>query len=411
MSLRRITGDGAGTDAGVRTGVADDGMLDSATLADLADLGLGPEPLPRLEAMVAAQLRRPRVRVLTARVQAHPYDRPALTTLGRRLVRGTAVDDIGRTQGYAFFVKLVQAWRRSPLAAEVPEPLRSQLAPLMPWRTEVDIYRGDLGTRLPSGLGLPHAHRVTDLDEESAAIWLDRVPVRRVGWDVTRHRRAAYLLGRLAASRSVAPLAAGVPAGRTPRRFAEHWLAVKVVPDLGTEAFWRQPCVGATFDAPLRRRIVGAANALPALVDELESVPTTTAHGDACTDNLLLTRLNDDIVLIDFGFWGTAPVGFDLGQLLLGEIQLGRRPAHTFPELERVCLQAYVHGLRDEGCATPIPQVRRAHAVAMTIFHAIPSIPYEHRTAEAGPDVHPLFANRAAMARYVLDLLDATEEK
>ena len=38
--------------------VADDGLLDSATLRGLAELGLGPQPLPRLEAMVAATVER-----------------------------------------------------------------------------------------------------------------------------------------------------------------------------------------------------------------------------------------------------------------------------------------------------------------------------------------------------------------
>jgi len=184
---------------------------------------------------------------------------------------------------------------------------------------------------------------------------------------------------------------------------------VNVIPELAGDALWRQPHVAASFDAPLRRRILRAAAALPALVDELESLPTTTAHGDACTDNLLRTRRDNDIVLIDFGFWGTAPVGFDLGQLLLGEVQRGRRPARTVAELEEACLPAYVHGLRAEGCTTSEHQVRRAHALAMTIFHAIPAIPYEHRTGEAGPDLRPFFANRAAMARCILDLLDATE--
>jgi hypothetical protein len=269
--VRGVNGGGAGTGA--------DGGLDPASLAGLTELGLGPQPLPHLEAMVAVQLRRPRAHVLTARLRAHPYDRPALTTAGRYLVSGTAADDAGQTRTYAFFVKLVQAWTRSPLSAEVPEPLRSQLAA-----------------------------------------------------------------------------------------------------------------------------------ALPALVDELESLRTTTAHGDACVDNLLRTRLDEDIVLIDFGFWGAAPVGFDLGQLILGEIQLGRRPAGTFPELEEACLPAYVQGLREEGCATPLHEVRRAHAIVATIFHAIPSIPYEHRTARTTAELRPLFANRAAMARCVLDLLDATEE-
>jgi phosphotransferase family enzyme len=398
--VRRITGEGDS----IRGAVAD-----SATLASVAEFGLGTQPLCRLEALVAAQLRRPQVRVLTVRLQTHPYDRPALTTAGRYLVSGTAADDADQTRPYAFFVKRVQAWTRSPLSAELPEPLRSQLAPLMPWRTEPDIYRGDLGRRLPHGLSLPPAYHVADLDEESAAIWLGQVPARRVRWNVARHRHAAYLLGRLAANASVAPLATQVPVGRTARRFAEHWLTVKVLPDLTTEDLWRQPNIAATFDPQLRRRILRAATALPALVDELESLPATTAHGDACTDNLLRTRRDDDIVLIDFGFWGTAPVGFDLGQLLLGEIQLGRRPARTFPELAEACLPAYVQGLRDEGCTTPAHQVRRAHAIAATIFHAIPSIPYEHRNADAGPELHGLFANRAAMARRILDLLDATD--
>lgn len=406
--MRGTTGDGARSGTGIRGGAAADGELDPATLTVLAGLGLGGQPLPRLEAMVAMQLRRPRARVLTTRVRAHPYHRPALTTAGRYLISGTAADDAGQNRNYAFFVKVVQAWSRSPLFAEVPEPLRSQLAPLMPWRTEPDVYQGDLRRHLPRGLSLPHVHHVTDLDDESAAIWLDRVPVRRVHWDLARHRHAAYLLGRLAANASVAPLAARVPVGRTARRFAEHWLAVNVVPGLTTEEPWRQPTVAAAFDPRLRRRMLRAADALPTLVDELESLPAMTAHGDACTDNLLLAQPGRGFMLIDFGFWGTAPVGFDLGQLLLGEIQLGQRPAGEFPELEEACLPAYVRGLRDEGCGTPVRQVRRAHAIAMTIFHAIPAVPYEHRSPQERPDLRPLLANRAAMARGVLDLLDAT---
>ena len=74
-------------------------------------------------------------------------------------------------------------------------------------------------------------------------------------------------------------------------------------------------------------------------------------------------------------------------------------------------MPAYVRGLRAEGCTTAEHQVRRAHALAMTIFHAIPAIPYEHRSGEADPELRSLFANRAAMANGILDLLDATGAK
>ncbi len=43
---------------------------------------------------------------------------------------------------------------------------------------------------MPAGLSLPRAYHVTDLDEQSAAIWLGCVPVRRTPWDVERHRHA-----------------------------------------------------------------------------------------------------------------------------------------------------------------------------------------------------------------------------
>src|SRR5262249_39366559 len=78
---------------------------------------------------------------------------------------------------------------------------------------------------------------------------------------------------------------------------------------------------------PLCARMLAAADALADLLDELDTTPTATAHGDACTRNLLVTEGYDGFTMIDFRFWGCAPIGFDLGQLLLGEIQLAERPA------------------------------------------------------------------------------------
>ena len=41
-----------------------------------------------------------------------------------------------------------------------------------------------------------------------------------------------------------------------------------------------------------------------------------------CTNNLLVQRDSEDLVLIDYGFWSTQPLGFDLSQLLLGDVIL-----------------------------------------------------------------------------------------
>jgi len=44
--------------------------------------------------------------------------------------------------------------------------------------------------------------------------------------------------------------------------------------------------------------------------------------------------------MIDFGFWGSAPVGFDLTQLLVGEVQVGRRGARDLAELDEAIVAA-----------------------------------------------------------------------
>jgi hypothetical protein len=249
---------------------------------------------------------------------------------------------------------------------------------------------------------------VRDLDTESAALWLEQVPARRVIWDAGRHARAAYLLGRLAASRAVAPLATAVHGARTARVYAASWLTHVVLPALTGDELWAHPLVRGAFDAPLRRRLLTAADALPALLDELDDAPAASAHGDACTANLLAAGDRDALVMVDLGFCGQAPLGTDLGQLIVGEVQTGQRHPADLPGLEAACLPAYVAGIHAEGGTAGLAQVRRTHAALLAVFSALPSIPTEHLDDEPAPRLRRLFRSRAAIARFALDLLDHT---
>jgi len=197
---------------------------------------LGPADVEdeELAAFAAAGLGVPHATVLTSTAAVFPYDRPAITTAGRYHVRGSARTGTGEV--------------------------------------------------------------VRDLGQDSAALWLEHLPARRVVWDLRRHARAAYLLGRLAASRAVAPLATAVHGARTPRVYAGAWLTHVVLPALTEDGAWAHSLVRAVFDARLRRRLLAAADALPALLDELDDTPATTAHGDACTANLLAAGDRDALV-------------------------------------------------------------------------------------------------------------------
>ncbi len=360
-----------------------------------------------LAGMVAGQLGVRDVEVMTSCAEVVPYDLEALTTGGRFWVRGTARHG-GAESSFAFFVKLVQSWARSPLFQLVPEELREDALAMVPWRREPDVYRSDLDNRLPNGLRLPRAYGVFDVDDLSASVWLAVVDTEPVHWDVERYQTAAYLLGRLAARDDIAPIAELGAVPQPARTYASGRVQHLVVPALLDDELWSHPVVAAAFDADLRDRLRAATARLPEMLDELDAMPVGTLHGDACTRNLLVERGCDGFVLIDFGFWGRGPFGFDLTQLLLGEVQTGERSADDLPELEEVCLAAYVEGMRAEGTEIPLRTIARAHALLALLFAGLSGVPFEHLGDPVTDELLRVARERAAAARFLLDLVDAT---
>src|SRR4051794_2711884 len=140
-----------------------------------------------------------RTEVVESAACEFPYDLPAITTAGRYWVSGVARVGNERVP-FRLFVKHVQSWSRHPFFQLVPPDQRDLAAVSVPWRTEALAYQSDLRDRLPTGLTMPRAVGVFDVDEESNAVWLEEVPVVDRPWDHDAYRRAARLLGRFATS-------------------------------------------------------------------------------------------------------------------------------------------------------------------------------------------------------------------
>jgi Choline/ethanolamine kinase len=371
---------------------------------------LGPADVSdeHLAAMVAESLGVASLDLLTSHAEVAPYDLDALTTGGRFWVRGLASVE-SRELPYAFFVKVVQTWARSPQFQFVPEQFRAMALEMLPWQNEPQVYRSDLAERLPNGLTMPKAYAVFDIDPESAALWLEAVATVPATWSVDELAHAAHLLGRVAASQKVRELPRiGDVASKRLHGYAEGRLAVQVLPALRSDGLWSHPLIAATFDDRLRKDLLLAADAVPDIVDELDTMPLGASHGDACTRNLLATETSTDLVLIDYGFWGEAPLGFDLTQLMMGEVQMGERPATCLPALEAACVPAYVRGLRDEGCDAPLEVVRRAHVLLMLLFSGLSAVPFEHLGSPPTAELERIAGERAACARFILDELEET---
>jgi hypothetical protein len=374
-------------------------------MSNRAALGAADVTDEHLARMVADLLGVDAVELSDVRVEEVAYDIPAITTASRHWVSGTASSARG-TEPWRMFVKHVQSWGRHPFFQFVPPQFQEMAAASVPWRTEAEVYRSDLAGRLPEGLSMPRALAVQDLDELSAAIWIEDVSAPEASWDLRRYGRAAYLMGRLAASREVAPLAALREVEWDLGSYTTGRLAIDVVPMLMGDEVWEHPLCGA-FDSGLRDRLRDAAGRATELAAEGDALPRLTSHGDACPNNLLAGP-GDDLVLIDFGFWGAAPVGFDLQTLLVGDVQIGRRSAADLAEVDETIIAAYVEGLRAEGCDIPEPVVRRAHAIRSLLMTGLSTVPADLFDRPVTDDTQRVADDRALIARYCLDALDAT---
>ena len=348
------------------------------------------------------------VSIESSTVEEFAYDLPAITTAGRYVVSGDALV-AGEPAPYALFVKVVQSWARSEFFRYVPDEMKEFAEASVPWRTEPLAYRSDLGDRLPAGLAMPRALAVFDLDDKSASVWLEMVPVVEREWDEALYDRAAYLLGRLAGSPRVAELATVGEHPFTMADYAFGRLQTQVIPILHDDGIWQHPLVAATFGDELRDRLRAAAAQMPSYLEELLALPHTAAHGDACPNNLLTTTGSPDFTLIDYGFWLPMPVGADLSQLLIGDVQIGRSRAGDLVARDDAHVAEYVRGLRDEGCDIPETAVRRSHALHLLLMSGLSTLPDQLLDRDPfDPEVVTLSSDRAAIARFCLDRLEAT---
>ena len=121
-----------------------------------------------------------------------------------------------------------------------------------------------------------------------------------------------------------------------------------------------------------------------------------------------MTTGDDSFTLIDFGFWMPMPVGADLSQLLIGDVQIGKQRAGDLAARDDAHVAAYVRGLRDEGCHIPEPVVRRAHALHMLMMSGLSALPVELLDQPPSPALEAQVADRAAIARFCLDRVEHT---
>ena len=366
------------------------------------------------------------IRPAGMRVIPIPYDWGSPATAG--LWRVDVSDESAQAPGqddqapgplsYTYFVKLLRHPRRWPGLAHLPDQAsRDEFVSFFPWRFELDMYECGIGAVLPAGMRTPRLHHVRRTDEDHLGLWWEFVPERPASWDLADYRRAAFLLGRLAARRregaDVNRLLPRVsrqahPSGSSLRFFTERRVLRGVLPALRAGRIWDHPLASAALrqarDSALPADMLALADQLPAVLDILDRLPQTYAHGDASPQNLLLpAKEPGTVIVIDWGFGSLLPIGFDLGQLLVGLAHAGKSDPSALRDIDAAIFPAYLEGLAAEDYPAAPAQVRVGYIGALTARSALSALPLELLSRPPAKQAEAEFLSRLRLTRALID--------
>ena len=366
------------------------------------------------------------IRPTSTRVTPIPYDwgSPATAGLWQVVVSGQAAQASGRDAqagpvSYAYFVKLLRHPLRWPGLAQLPDQAsRDEFVGYFPWRFELDMYESGIGDVLPAGMRTPRLHHVKRPDGDHLGLWWEFVPERPAPWDLDDYRRAAFLLGRLAARRrdgaDVNRLLPQIcrqahPSGSPLRFFTERRVLRGVLPALRAGQIWEHPLATAALrqsgDMALPADMLALAGRLPRVLDMLDGLPQTYAHGDASPQNLMLPASEPGtVIVIDWGFGTLLPVGFDLGQLLVGLAHAGKSAPSALPDIDAAIFPAYLEGLAAEDYRAVPAQVRLGYLGSLAARSALSALPLELLSGPPTKDAEAEFLRRLQLTRALIGM-------
>ncbi|NUR73852.1 MAG: aminoglycoside phosphotransferase [Hamadaea sp.] len=353
-------------------------------------------------AQVAAQIFGEPVVVATWQGRPVAYESGSPATGGLVRVNGSTAD--GRT--FRVFVKLVQHARHWPRLGQLPPQFRDAFTAQFPWRQELAAWDHDFAGRLPDGLRVPVLYRIADLGDDRLMVYMEDVDACADStWDLARYRRAANLLGGLAALRGTPEaIAANAHApGWGLRGYVDGRVRQGAVPSLADDELWAHPLLAA--DPALRADLRRIADALPEILDRLDALPQAIPHGDASPQNLLVPVDDPEaLVAIDISFQGPHAVGFDLGQLLIGLAHAGIVHTGLLADIHDELVPAFLAGLRQHGGTADADEVAYGYLGSLVARAAFTSLPFELLAAPPSAETDAVLQHRVALTRFLADL-------
>ncbi len=300
------------------------------------------------------------------------FDRPALKIIDWKataLHGGMEWDSaVYRFQGQALDAGESLPWSLI-LKAVRPTPKASEPGGIWYWKREALAYQSGFLGRLPGGnLKTPVCYEIYERPDGSLWLWLEDIQDEAGSpWSLEQYALAARQLGQFNGAYltgQAIPAEAWIP---------HNWLRQYVEHAAPMAAFIRSntnhPVVMHMFPGDTEAQILAIWEERTAILDLLENLPQVFCHQDAFRRNLFAR--GGQTVAIDWGYMGNAPVGAELVALVCGSMGFFEIPAERVKEMDRLCFEGYLQGLRDAGWNGNPKLVRTGYAVTLMLRYPI----------------------------------------
>lgn len=271
-------------------------------------------------------------------------------------LNGAAICD-GKPETWSLIVKIIRPGTRGA----GPEAYNY-------WKREALIYQSGFLKDLPGKLAAPRCYAVTEQSDGAIWIWMEDVKDDfQHPWSIEQYARVARALGEFNGAYLTGR---SFPTGAWVRR---DWLRKYLEHAAPMMEFIRQnpahPTVKWLFPGIFRLVMLALWDEHPRLLKMLEAMPQTFCHQDAFGRNLF--NRGDQLVAIDWGFSGIAPLGSELVPLVGVAFGLAKFPSSQAQDLDRACFSAYLEGLRLAGWQPDPRQVRKVYAISLVLRYLL----------------------------------------
>ncbi|OGO65578.1 MAG: hypothetical protein A2029_08370 [Chloroflexi bacterium RBG_19FT_COMBO_47_9] len=237
------------------------------------------------------------------------------------------------------------------------------------WKREALAYQSGLLHHLPGGnISAPACYEVSERPDGLLWLWLEDIKDDVSSpWPIEQYALTARHLGQFNGAYLTGQ---SIPSDAW---IAHNWLRMYVENAKPAVEFvyknTKHPIVTHMLPGNTLAQFLAIWEEHDQILNKLESLPQVFSHQDAFRRNLF-TR-GGRTIAIDWGYMGNTPVGAELVALIAGSLGFFEIPAEQVMEMDRLCFEGYLQGLRDAGWNGDPKIVRTGYAVSLMLRYPI----------------------------------------